>query len=256
MRFAWGRPACPALIRNRGGGEKLRWEERNEKGEARSEKGRRHGMPLRCPNLPRHVREPVAAIVGAQRAAPETATHCPLSDRRRGSVRFGACCGFAAWSDVGRSTLRPYIEWRVGTIVDADRSAHATSTGGTVARTRERCTRLLTHESAAQGCGSFTQPRVLSASLRMRLGISWRTSESVGPGAGQVRARRQVEIPRYTKPFPVFSRRLVRVASNDQATLATIRGSTPAGFLPYPLRAHTRRDRGGRPASWKQCSGC
>ena len=61
-----------------------------------------------CPNSPRPVREPVAAIVGAQRAAPKTATHYPLSkSAAKGSVPFVWRCEFAPRSDVGRSTLRP-----------------------------------------------------------------------------------------------------------------------------------------------------
>ena len=47
-------------------------------------------------------------VVGAQRAAPKTATHYLFLNRRRGSVPFALRCEFAAWSDVGRSTLRPY----------------------------------------------------------------------------------------------------------------------------------------------------
>jgi hypothetical protein len=51
-------------------------------------------------NSPRPVREPVAAIVGAQRAAPKTAMHYPLSKSAGG---FGAfCMALRVCSLVGR----------------------------------------------------------------------------------------------------------------------------------------------------------
>ena len=50
----------------------------------------RHSVLLGCPNQPRPVREAVAALVGAQRAAPKTATHYSLS--KSAAKGFGALC--------------------------------------------------------------------------------------------------------------------------------------------------------------------
>jgi hypothetical protein len=61
------------------------------------------------PNSPPPVRGAVAAVRrGGVLRPKQQSTTLPPPNRQRGSVPFASRCEFAAWSDVGRNTLRPY----------------------------------------------------------------------------------------------------------------------------------------------------